>query len=67
MKSKAITDKMLEKGYWKTSGKTPWATLYSAITREIQKKGKDAPFVFPDLLPITMTPLKLSQIPGALP
>ena len=35
---------MLKKGYWTTKGKTPEATLYSAIIREIQKKGKDARF-----------------------
>jgi hypothetical protein len=35
---------MLEKGYWKTDGKTPAATIYSAITTEIKKKGADARF-----------------------
>ena len=36
---------MEEKGYWKSpGGKTPHATLYSAIQREIDKKGKDARF-----------------------
>ncbi len=44
MKSKEITDVMLAKGYWSTMGATPWATLYSAILREIQKKGKEARF-----------------------
>ncbi|MBZ0172999.1 MAG: hypothetical protein K8E66_11500 [Phycisphaerales bacterium] len=29
---------------WQTSGKTPAATLYSAIIREIARKGKDARF-----------------------
>ncbi|MHB9070204.1 MAG: winged helix-turn-helix domain-containing protein [Sedimentisphaerales bacterium] len=36
--------RMLEKGYWKTDGKTPSATIYSAITREIKEKGADARF-----------------------
>jgi hypothetical protein len=33
-----------EKGYWQSEGKTPHATVYSAIVREIQKKGDDARF-----------------------
>ena len=35
---KAMVDAMLSKSYWKTGGKTPWATLYSAIIREIAEK-----------------------------
>ena len=35
---------MLKRGLWKTSGKTPAATIYSAIIREIAAKGKDARF-----------------------
>jgi hypothetical protein len=36
---------MGEKGYWTSpGGKTPHATLYSAILREIQAKGNDARF-----------------------
>jgi hypothetical protein len=34
----------LEKGYWKSGGKTPHATVCSAILREIQKKGEAARF-----------------------
>ena len=41
---KAIVERALEKGYWKTNGKTPQATVYAAIIREIQKKGEDARF-----------------------
>ena len=36
--------RILEKGYWKTDGKTPAATIYSAIIREIKEKGADARF-----------------------
>ena len=37
---------MSDKGYWSSpDGKTPHATLYSAILREINVKGKDARFV----------------------
>ena len=36
---------MAEKGYWVSpSGKTPAATLYSAILREIKVKGKESRF-----------------------
>ena len=36
---------MAEKGYWTSpGGKTPHATLYSSILRELQTKGKDARF-----------------------
>jgi hypothetical protein len=34
----------LEKGYWKTGGKTPAATVYAAIIREIAAKGADSRF-----------------------
>jgi hypothetical protein len=36
---------MAEKGLWKSpGGQTPAATLYSAILREISKKGKESRF-----------------------
>ena len=41
---KDIVDRALAKSYWQTNGKTPHATVYSAILREIQKKGSDARF-----------------------
>ena len=41
---KEMVEKMLAKGLWKTDGKTPAATLYSAIIREIATKGKEARF-----------------------
>jgi hypothetical protein len=41
---KDIVDLALENGYWKTNGKTPQATLYAAISREIAKKGDAARF-----------------------
>jgi len=41
---KTIVEKVLAKGTWKTSGKTPAATLYSAIIREIGKAGDKARF-----------------------
>lgn len=44
MNAKAMVDTMLAKGYWQTGGKTPHATIYAAIIREIAAKGKDARF-----------------------
>ena len=45
MSTKEMIDAMAAKGYWKSPrGKTPAATLYSAILRERQKKGKEARF-----------------------
>ena len=41
---KAIVECAFEKGYWKTSGKTPAATIYAAIIREIQTKGEGGRF-----------------------
>lgn len=42
--AKTIAKRVIAAG-WQTSGKTPHATLYAAMTREIQTKGKDARFV----------------------
>ena len=44
LRCKQIVETMLAKGYWTTNGKTPAATIYAAILREIQAKGKDARF-----------------------
>ena len=44
MDCKAIVDRVLEQGQWHTKGKTPAATLYSAIIREIAAKGSQARF-----------------------
>ncbi len=46
MTTKAMIDAMAAKGYWTSpGGATPAQTLYSAILREMQKKGKEARFV----------------------
>jgi hypothetical protein len=39
-----MVEKMLATGLWKTGGKTPAATIYAAITREISVKGTDSRF-----------------------
>jgi hypothetical protein len=44
MDCKAIVEKVLAKGLWHTKGKTPAATLYAAIIREIAAKGKETRF-----------------------
>ncbi len=41
---KTIVERAVEKGWWTTNGKTPSATVYAAILREITAKGKDARF-----------------------
>ena len=39
-----VREVAFEKGYWKSDGKTPHATVYSAIIREIAAKGKESRF-----------------------
>ncbi len=45
MSAKAMVEAMLSKGLWKTSGKTPEATIYAAIIRDIAAKGTASRFV----------------------
>ena len=44
MSCKAIVERMLAQGLWQTKGKTPAATIYAAIIREIAAKGDKARF-----------------------
>jgi len=44
LNTKEMVERMLAKGLWSTGGKTPAATIYSAILREIATKGADARF-----------------------
>ena len=45
MRAQEIVEQMEAKGYWKSpGGQTPHATIYAAMLREIQTKGKDARF-----------------------
>jgi HB1, ASXL, restriction endonuclease HTH domain len=45
MTTRAMIEAMAKKGLWTSpGGATPWATLYSALSREIAAKGKDARF-----------------------
>ena len=44
LSTKEMVERMLAKGLWKTKGKTPAATIYAAIIREIATKGAVARF-----------------------
>jgi hypothetical protein len=44
MACKAMVEKVLAAGTWKTGGKTPEATIYAAIIREIRAKGSESRF-----------------------
>lgn len=44
LNTKEMVARMLAKGLWRTGGKTPAATIYAAIIREIRTKGDDARF-----------------------
>jgi HB1, ASXL, restriction endonuclease HTH domain len=45
MNTREMIEAMAKKGLWKSpGGATPWATLYSALSREINAKGRDARF-----------------------
>jgi hypothetical protein len=39
-----LVKRMLDKGLWKTGGRTPAATINAAIIREIRAKGRDSRF-----------------------
>ena len=41
---KQIVERAFEKGYWISGGKTPHATIYSSIIREIARKSDQARF-----------------------
>jgi hypothetical protein len=45
MTTKELVDAMAAKGYWTSpGGKTPERTLYSALARDIDARGKDSRF-----------------------
>ncbi|TWU03057.1 Histone H1-like nucleoprotein HC2 [Symmachiella macrocystis] len=49
LNARGMIERMAAKGYWiSPGGKTPHATLYAAILREIQTKGKEARFAKTD-------------------
>jgi hypothetical protein len=44
LKCTEIVERALKAGYWQTNGQTPSATLYAAMLREINVKGKESRF-----------------------
>ncbi len=44
LNTQTMVERMLAKGLWRTGGKTPAATIYAAIIREIAAKGNAARF-----------------------
>jgi len=44
LNAKEMVERMLAKGLWTTGGKTPAATIYAAIIREIASKGDASRF-----------------------
>ena len=44
LNTKTMVERMLAKGLWKTAGRTPSATIYSALLRHIQKNGAASRF-----------------------
>ena len=45
MRARELVETMSAQGYWKSpGGKTPHATIYAAMLREIPDKGKHARF-----------------------
>ncbi len=44
LNTKMIVERMVAQGLWTTSGKTPSATLYSSLIREIAAKGEQSRF-----------------------
>jgi hypothetical protein len=57
MNTKQMVEQITERGLWSPgAGKTPHATLYSAILRELQKKGTDARFTKVERGQFTLAP-----------
>jgi hypothetical protein len=44
MNAKAIVEQAAAKGYWASTAKTPWATLYSAMLTDVAKRGTASRF-----------------------
>ncbi|MCL2120161.1 MAG: winged helix-turn-helix domain-containing protein [Planctomycetaceae bacterium] len=48
MSSREIVDAVVEQRLWTPSGKTPWLTLHSALTRDMESKGAKSRFTKSD-------------------
>ena len=42
--TKTMVERMFAKGLWETKGKTPHATIYSAVLRDLQRNGEASRF-----------------------
>jgi len=66
---RAISDIAIAKGYWITSGKTPWATIAAQIYTHIKKHGATSRFIKagPDSFALnptpSATPIRSSHLP----
>ena len=56
LNTKTMVERILAKGLWKTGGKTPSATIYAAIIREISVKGDKSRFRKTDRGHFELTP-----------
>jgi peptidoglycan hydrolase-like protein with peptidoglycan-binding domain len=69
MTTKELVEAMAAKGYWASpAGKTPAATLYTAILREIAAKGAGARFTKtgPGTFAASGTPARTAETPSAV-
>jgi hypothetical protein len=64
MRCKAMIEQMAARGYWTSNGKTPAATLYSAIFREIKEKGQEGPILFVGSVRFAGNPALISNPDG---
>lgn len=48
MNAQDLVARIIERGLWKTGGKTPAATIYAAMIREIKAKGSSSRFLKSD-------------------
>lgn len=48
LSARAVVDRMLAEGLWNTKGKTPAATIYVAMLREMKAKGEASRFRMPE-------------------
>ena len=44
LNSRTIVERAIATGLWKSEGKTPHATMFAAMLREIKKKGSESRF-----------------------
>ena len=65
LNTKEMVERMLAQGLWQTGGKTPSATIYAAIIREISVKGDEARFRKVDRGHFELTPAGVAACTAA--